>query len=420
MPRPFYAAFLPLLCLLACSQDPEITSVAPPNEWIVVGNDLGLRNEFVDMTNVVVTNDSSISVYSAANPLMEIHFPLVDSVVIGAEEEAYHWPMQQVGRDSLVLLDTAKGNKYYLQRLRRAEFTTSVADFLRSGELKRGGGMFWSYFVFSGDAGGQSCYASRGYFRQRDWSKAVTAAKEGKPIANPIPEFIGPPLRQVSSNGFWRVEERFAQPIFVYTNGTDKLHLLVVDSLQPNSAIFGKSLNNYTPNRVSSASQFLRDSSQKVAPTLKELLPDLAATGGTATAFAAAAKEKEKEKSSILSRRFSFNGKELREGLVVPDLDLPDLQLDFPGPARYRLHTPERTVAEGTYVLHEQAPYLVVDDGCESENYWPYTHTDSTLEVKVYLKVQLTQMKLSERDLTHNPDGQHYAVDEWVATFSLP
>ncbi|MEL7160174.1 MAG: hypothetical protein AAFN92_05400, partial [Bacteroidota bacterium] len=397
--KPYHLVTLALpLFFFACT--PEDAPLPPPNEWVVVGNDLGLRNEFVDMANIVVTKDSSITVYSAANPGWETSFPLVDSVVRGGPDPDLHWRLQTNGPDSLVLVDSVKDNRYHLRRLRRTELPDSLANFLRAGELVRERDYHSTYFLFAGVADGTSCYGMRRYYQQTDWSKAVAAARNGQPIADPEPELVGPPIRRETIDGFWRVEDRFAQPMFLYTEGSDKHYLVLVDSLQPGAAVYGDLVQNYVPNRIAQGVTYRLDTGKVVRRDLPELLSSLDPERGIATSTF--------DSVGTSYWRYSFSGRELREGIVVPDIDLPALRLEFPGPGTYRIYNEVRTVATGKWSGRDGASYLFANGGCANDEHWPYVATDTSISIGVPLKIEITGLPPDE----NAPLRRKYFLDE--------
>jgi hypothetical protein len=69
------------LILSSCISDvidkPETTS-----GWVVIGNALSFRNEFINMAHVVRLTDSNLTVFSVAYPEVELNFPIRDSTVM--------------------------------------------------------------------------------------------------------------------------------------------------------------------------------------------------------------------------------------------------------------------------------------------------------------------------------------------------
>ncbi|MEO0734740.1 MAG: hypothetical protein AAFZ52_18030, partial [Bacteroidota bacterium] len=358
------------------------------------------RNEFIDMANVVVFTDSSLLVYSAAQPRMELRYPLRDSIVHGAEDPAYHWPVRQIGVDSLVLTDSVKKNRYYLQRLRRSD-VPELREWLTAGELYRQSEERSGHLLLEGNGEQASCYAARSYRRIRDWRKIIAARQAGIEEKNLPKTYRSPPLRQEEKDGYWRLDERFAQPLWTYSTDENLHYLVMVDSLAGDSLLFGKRVSTHVPNQVYSL-QWQRAQEHNPASFKTEI---------TMAESPIYLWQPDSIRHSYY--RSSFTGKELQNGLVIPDFELSQLRLQIDTTGFYDLRTPERSLAQGEYQVHERGNYLVVNEGCVNLDYWPYTISDTALVLRIPLKVEITEF----------PEGEYtrrrYFLDEWSVYFSL-
>ncbi|MEM9259570.1 MAG: hypothetical protein AAGA62_07970, partial [Bacteroidota bacterium] len=326
------------------------------------------------------------------------------------QDEKYHWRLRQINQDSLVLVDSLKENQYYLRRLRRTDSIPGLAEFLRSGEMRLGEAPRWQHFLFTGDESVGSCYGVRRYRREQDWSQAIAKARAGEAVKEPEPVLVGPPLRQESTSGYWRLEERFAQPIFVYTQGEDKYNVVLVDSLLKQEAMYGKLVLNYVPNRIHESTRYWRDTSRQILRNPTTFLRQLDPITGQNSLSPDSIRNK--------YQRLSFSGRELKKGLVVLDVDAPELAINFSG-NEYGISVAGRQLTAGKYEAHPEAPYLIVNGGCDNLNYWPYTLTDTSFLLQVPLKVELTGAYKS-RFGVGTSTARRYHLDEWKVEFPLP
>ncbi len=379
------AFFLFLHCLFSCQHAPPPPQ--PPTEWIVIGNDLGFRNEFVDMVNVVRLRDSSLSVYSVAYPDVVLTFPIRDGKVIGGPEQ--HWPLRTVGPDTLLLLDTVNQNRYHLLRLRPYDPELDLATFFtqRRFRQERGGGE--TIINFQGDGRNMpNCYVSHGFS-----------------VYDSLPR----PHRL--QDGFWRIDERFAQPLLLYTRGQGEHYVNVIDTITPAGEITGRLLVNSQPH--------LREMELNLTPVAEQYGHSLLA------GLLDSLRQDEQQVTPLLNpaqdpwRRISSRGKELRESLSIPDFELEDLRLYLKDNA-YEIVTSTQTISSGSFALHPDYPYLVLDGACANDAYWPLsTAGRDTLRITVPIRVQLTDQELKPYPVGETPPGR-VAYSENAVVFSIP
>lgn len=218
----FTLLFLSVI-ITSCTNEIVETSQLP-SEWVVIGNDLGFRNEFIDMANVVRLSDSNLTVYSVAYPDVALKFPIRDSIVIGSSDKK--WQLTTAGPDSLLLHDTVQNNRYHLLRLKNYQPQENVWELLTKNRFT--GPFYGDYkeFVFEGsDTSAANCYVA--HLMHTRWGE----------------------LRPVRlKDGFWRLDQRFNQPLLLYTLGQGDHYVTLIDSVDAVSGIQGQLIINSRPN----------------------------------------------------------------------------------------------------------------------------------------------------------------------------
>jgi len=186
--------------LYACSPAPN-PPPPPVNEYLVVGNDKGFRDDFINQANIVTVNDSSITVRSF--------------------------------QDTIALVDTSRATTFYLRRLNRVDSLPGTLGLLVSGELKRKFAASASFiphvnYVFNDMGQGAGCLINRSYYPHLDWTTMRGVADKD---AMPEIEYY---VRRSEMSSLWRLYTRFAQPILVYKNYKNGLTVVPLDSLSVN------------------------------------------------------------------------------------------------------------------------------------------------------------------------------------------
>jgi hypothetical protein len=375
---------LALASLFACSFDePEIP--VPPSEWIVVGNDLGLRNEFLDMANVIRLRDSSMTVYPLGSPNVALDYPIVDSILHGGDER---WRMIPHNLDTIIFFDSLKNNSYYLHRLvDRDSLESSLVvgrDFFL-GSSRRG-----TSYLFEDTPGTElNCYLSRGYF-EYDNLKRVAFGKDG----------------------YWRIDHRFRQPLLMITTGNVQHTVILIDSASVETGLSGVAVNNNMPNGRERRQRFVPSEKSFDYKNLADMLDRI---------------DTEKTRAKLYSNpdsltrytRFTTSGRELKEWRSMNDFEATNLQLSITGD-RYRLHTSEQELFEGEIALHPTGPYLLIDGGCADQNYLPiHASATDTLVITVPVRMIITT-PMEMPTVTRNgvevtmSNGQHFINNEVV------
>lgn len=326
-----------LLLLIACGAE---VPPADPQEYIVVGNDLGSRNEFIDMGNVVVLTDSLLTVHSL---LYEEHvgqYPVSDSAVWRTENDG--WRLEP-GEDSLLyLVDSLKGNRYHLKPLLLPDLSADLHDYLRGEEfMMQGVYRYECYLLFAGEERGltKKCYASRCYSTQeRDSVRYVHPQQDG----------------------YWFINDRFRQPVIVQSVGRNEHRYLLVDSLQEKELFVTRLSDNIPSGRYFQSQLAPLPASQP--PVVAELVDRLDFAAATATPLFVPNPGK-RWQSSV--EEYDY---ERGNGMNVIEMEHTKLVLTG---NTYTLTAGGRTIRTGSYQQHEARPYLILDEGCDNADYLP-------------------------------------------------
>lgn len=346
-------AVLLLLLPFSCSNS-EVDDL-PPDQWIVVGNDLGLRNEFIDMANLVDVEDGNLRVRSAVIPNMELNYPIRDSLVIGSEEE--QWRLSRRGSDTLMLFDSVKNNHYYLERLRVVELDSSWIDHPTQNVFSIKGRYRDEVFVFE-ERGGQDqgCYLNRvtqNIGNQRKWYD--------------------------QPDGFWRTEERFNQPILSYTIGGNRDIIFLIDSIKTGDGLYGRRIDNNNMNGIRRG-QLLWESDKKKIESPEELLAKLDFSETKVTLLADSLKNRHS--------RFTYNGSLPENIISVAEHDLDGLWLLF-DEAGFAINVGEKNIRQGSFSFHPRANFILLEGGCLNVHYLPF----EVLEDRMVIKLPVTLIR---------------------------
>lgn len=381
----FLLLFLSLI-ITSCSNNTSDVP-QPPSEWVVIGNDLGFRNEFIDMANVVRLSDSSLTVYSVAYPDVALKFPIRDSVVIGSPDKK--WQLTTAGPDSLLLHDTVQDNRYHLLRLKDYTPQENVWKVLSGSRFSGHSYIDDKTFAFEGkDPTEPNCYVSH---RTRIW--------EGQRR----------PMRQ--KDGFWRLDQRFSQPILLYTQGQSDHYVTLIDSVDSQAGIQGQLLINSRPNPL----VMQRDTLRPIRDTMNmEVLGQRIAQMDFSEV-----EVKPMIDPAIDNRwRVSWDGSELEEVLSTNDFEVTDLRLFLQG-GTYSITSAENELAAGKFELHPVYPYLILESSCANDFYLPLATTENELKITMPLRIRLTDKKINQNDL--GPDRPNRAAySENAVVFTIP
>ena len=240
-------ALLGLLLLVSCGSDAP-TMFPPVNEYLVVGNDKGFRDDFINQANHITVFDSFVRVRSLRAVDSEREYPIVNGYVEGDSDPALHWRFDSVGHDTLMLTDTARNSTFYLHRLNRLDSLPQVVPLLTSGEVHLGhGNSFtgWESMLFKNFGQAAGCFVRRGYYPYRDWTKMTGVSKVD---SLPAPEYY---IRRTPPASLWRVYERFAQPILVMDNRDRGMSVILLDSVAAQrDTLYGRVITDRSFNRI--------------------------------------------------------------------------------------------------------------------------------------------------------------------------
>lgn len=378
--------FLGLL-LNSCTNENDDAPL-PPSEWMVIGNDLGFRNEFVDMANVVRLTDSTLTVFSVAYPDVELNFPIRDSVVMGNADK--QWRMSFTSVDTLILHDTLQKNRYHLLRLKNYEPVTSVWRALTSNRFT---GRYYDdhkTFVFEGlDSSAANCYVAH---------LIQTSADERRKVR--------------LQDGYWRLDQRFSQPILLYTLGQGDHYVTLLDSVDAVHGLQGQLIINSRPDPDLNR----RDTLWPVEETLdieemRSKITQLDFTGTSVRPMLDPARD--------TRWRISWSGKELQEVLSVNDFEVGDLRF-FLEADNYYLNSGDQALASGKFSVHPRYPYLVLDGSCGNDYYLPIKLTENQ-ELEIMLPLRI---RLPDQEVRHSGIGEEVpdrvAYSENAVIFTVP
>jgi len=371
-----------LLLLLSCSNTE--TEELPPDQWVVVGNDRGSRNEFIDMANIVDFENGNLRVRSGIIPTMELNFPVRDSVVIGPRKE--RWRLSRRGQDSLALFDSVKNNFYYLERLRVVELDSNWINYPEEHLFASGKGYLATNFIFEqrGDQD-QGCYMSRG-------SRTVGTQRIWVDI----------------DDGFWRTDDRFNQPILSYTIGGSKDIIILIDSIKEGAGLYGRYLDNNIMHKVFRG-EILIERPKDEGLDKQELLSRLDFSRTSARVAADSLKNRH--------TRFTYNGS-LPENIIrVAEDDIADLWMLL-DEAGFAINVGERNIRQGAYSFHPRANYILLEGGCLNVHYLPFEVLEDRMVID--LPVTLIRPGLKPRGLTEDEvfTGVGYFLSE--LTIEIP
>lgn len=406
-------ALVGLFLFVSCGTD----APAPPppvNEYLVVGNDRGFRDDFINQADHVTVFDSSLRIRSLLAADSYRDYPIVNGYVQGGNDPLLHWKYGTVGNDTITVRDTARNSTFYLRRLGRVDSLPAVVDLLTSGELRNGEGPARNFGyrqnrVFNNLGQNAGCLVMRDYYGYRDWTSIRSSEK-----SDTMPEVLYY-LRSGGDGGsIWRMYSRFSQPILVYRDSKSQLTVIPLDSLSANrDTLYGWSVNNRSFNYIG-RTVFIRAAARtELSP--RQLL-DLPA--------APLSVELQPTKIRDQHRHRWEKDEDPEQYLTAYPDELNDLQLRFPGPDRLIFGTGEKDLLTAEYRLHDTAPYLVVGDECDDLAYWHYERSGDTLMVRIPLRIHVPVEQKTEYMTVNGkeiaiPPSRWYARDEWRASYLL-
>ncbi len=408
---------LALAGLFACASEPNSPPPPPPvNEFLVVGNDKGFRDDYINQANLVtLNNDSSLSVRSLRSADNVRKYPIINGYLEGGTDPALHWQFGTIGQDTITLTDTSRASTFYLHRLRRVDSIPEALPLLTSGELNNGGPTIIDFrqiqnYVFN-DMGQQAgCLITRSYFGVRDWTTMTGNADR---TALPKVEYY---RRNDTPSSVWRLYERFAQPILVYDNYKSGLTVMPLDSVSANlDTLYGHSLS---------------DRSFKLAEGRKFVRADTSAKQRMAAVLAALPAKPDRvdlmpEKLRQQHRRRWEKTEGLKEKLTIFEDDIAGLNISFSGNNQLSFGNDDKVLVTSSYRFHPSAPYLVVEDECNNDAYWHYELHEDSLTLRIPLRLEL--LSTDEKPLVLNVDGKEitmppgrwYTNEEWRGSYYL-
>lgn len=403
--------------LFACSSDAELPPPPPPpvNEFLVVGNDKGFRDDYINQANLVTLNENSLSVRSLRSVDNVREYPLVNGYLEGGSDPALHWRFDTIGQDTITLTDTSRASTFYLHRLRRVDSLPDALPLLTSGELNSGSAVPSNFrqvsnYVFNDMGKRAGCLITRSYLGVRDWTKMT-----GNSDRNAMPE-IEYYMRTGGRSSIWRLYERFAQPILVFDNYKAGLTVMPLDSLSANlDTLYARSLSDHSF-KLTEGRKLVRSISGTERPSV-EVVTGLQAEPDRVEVMP--------DKIRDRHRRRWEKTEGIAEKLTVFEDDLAGLSLKFIGKDQLSLSNGNKVLVSTAYSFHDSAPYLVVGDECESGAYWHYELAGDSLTFLVPMRVELmvTDEKPSVMDINGKeitiPVGRWYIEEEWRATYFL-
>lgn len=404
-------ALVGLFLFVSCGTDAPVPP-PPVNEYLVVGNDRGFRDDFINQADHVTVFDSSLRVRSLLAADSYRDYPIVNGYVQGGTDPVLHWEYGTIGQDTISVRDTSRNSTFYLRRMNRVDSLPRAVELLTSGELTSGtpgpAFGFQRNYVFNDLGQNAGCLVTRSYYGYRDWT---SMRGNSKPGAMPEVEYY---IRSGDSGNLWRMYTRFAQPVLVYNNSKNETTVISLDSMSANQdTLYGRSITNRNFSVIGSV-RFVRPSARPVLtaqqlmnlpadPLVVELLPDKV-HGQHRHRW-----EKDEDPEQYLT--------------AFPD-ELDKLRLRFPSPDRLVFGTEEKDLLATDYRFHDTAPYLIVGDECDDPAYWHYERSGDTLMVRVPLRIDLpndrqpTVMTVNGKEITI-PPARWYAEDEWRASYLL-
>ena len=399
--------------LFACSSGADLSPSPPVNEFLVVGNDKGFRDDYINQANLVTLNDSSLSVRSLRSADNVREYPLRNGYLEGGSDPALHWRFDTIGRDTITLTDTSRTSTFYLHRLRRVDSLPGALPLLTSGELNTGSiapadFRQVSNYVFNDMGQGAGCMINRSYYGVRDWTKMVGNSDR---TAMPEIEYYVPTGARSS---VWRLYKRFAQPILVYDNYLSGLTVMPLDSLSANrDTLYGRSLSDRSF-KLRPGRKLVRQGSgvERVSAEILAELPDKPDRV-----------EVMPNKVRLQNRRRWEKAEGITEELILFEEDLAGLSLQFTGKDQLSFGNDDKVLVSTTYRFHDSAPYLVVGDECETNAYWHYELRGDSITFLVPVRVEVIRENEKPQVMDINgkeqviPVGRWYFDEEWRATY---
>lgn len=404
-------AFVALFLFVSCGPD-EPVEPPPANEYLVVGNDRGFRDDFINQANHVTVTDSALRVRSLRSADSYRDYPIVDSFLQGGTNPALHWKYGAIGNDTITLTDTSRNCTFYLHRLSRVDSLPNAVGMLTSGEINSGtklGAFSASDNLLFKDLGQSAgCMVNRRYYPYQDWS---TMTGNSNVRAMPEVEFY---VRQTPPASLWRIYERFAQPILVVDNYEKGMTVVMLDSLaERNDTLYGRSISDRSFNRIGSYKLVRTDSA---AGALNE--EQLKSITGLPVRV-----ELSPEKARKQYRHRWQKRDDRSQFLTVNEQEIDELSLVFLEGDNVSIRSGNNIVAQSNYRFHETAPYLIIGDDCDSYAHWHYAISNDSLTVRVPLRINLEvneqpqTFKDGKGNIIEVPVSEWYFEEEWRAVY---
>ena len=399
-------------CLSSCGESAE-EATPPVNEYLVVGNDKGYRNAFIDQGNHVLVTDSALHVTSLRSVEVTRTYPIVDSFVIGGSDPVNHWRLGYVGNDTITVRDTAQGNSYYLRRMRRVPLHDSLASFITDREM-----IVPSFFVqdtapnytlFAGLAEGVGFAHSIMYQPYIDYSKQVgLTTGDDRPVASVY-------YRSISPVSNYRIFRRFAQPVLATEGYNGGLRIRLIDSLSMNGdTLYGMSTVESSP----TSSRPFRLVHSPPAKLLDEVELDMLMMSTPVTRLLL-----DGEDAKVHRRASAYDAVE--NPTRITSEEAGQLRIEKGRGQPVRIFAGERLVQELMISPHPTMPYLRGAMANSPFEYWRYhIHDDS---VTIYIPLQVEYGFTEPRNVFSSSGGTVTVPgkalirdDEWRITYPIP
>jgi hypothetical protein len=211
-------------------------------------------------------------------------------------------------------------------------------------------------------------------------------------------------------DGFWRLDQRFSQPILLYTLGQGDHYVTLIDSVDSQHGFQGQLIINSRPN----PEIYQRDTLRAIMDTIdmEELSRNIVQLD-----FANASVRPMIDPGKDSRWRVSWNGSELKEAFSVNDFEVDDLRLTLSAD-NYSLTTLGGELASGKFMLHPRYPYLMLDGSCTNDLYLPITLTATNeIEIRLPIRIRLPDQKIKPIGVgPEQPDRVAYSENEVLFT----
>jgi hypothetical protein len=213
-------------------------------------------------------------------------------------------------------------------------------------------------------------------------------------------------------DGFWRLDQRFSQPLLLYTLGQGDHYITLIDSIDVVNGLQGQLIINSRPNPLLNRRDTLR--------LIKDTVDMAALRNKIAELDFTAAKVRPMIDPATDNRwRVSWNGSELKNALSVNDFEVDDLRLELSSDY-YSLSTLGGELTSGKYMLHARYPYLMLEGSCANDFYLPISFT-ATNELEILLPMRI---RLPNQEIRPSRFGgeaaDRVAYSENAVVFTIP